>query len=72
MDDPLTEREIEALRLIANGYTGMDAARQMGYSRTHLRYIIGLAMLKLGAKSRVQAVARAVAAGLVEVDHERN
>ena len=63
--EPLTERELEVLRLIAVGASNQDIARQLVVSmatvNTHVNHIFG----KLGVESRVQVVARARALGLL-------
>lgn len=62
----LTERERQVLRLVAAGCSNRDAARALGISehtvRAHLR---GIAQ-KLGVQNRLQAVALAFHAGLLE------
>ena len=57
--EPLSERELEVLRLMADGQSNSEIARtlfvSMGTVKTHLRHIYG----KLDAHTRTQAVARA-------------
>jgi LuxR family maltose regulon positive regulatory protein len=57
--DPLTERELEVLRLIAAGLSNREIARELVVAvstvKTHINHIYG----KLDAKSRIQAVAKA-------------
>jgi DNA-binding NarL/FixJ family response regulator len=64
----LTGRELEVLRLLAQGYPNKAIARQLVISehtvRAHLRNI----MHKLNAENRVQAVARATRDGLLAED----
>jgi DNA-binding NarL/FixJ family response regulator len=66
--EPLTEREMEVLRLAAQGYTNKAVGVQLGISdRTvqgHLAKIYG----KLDANSRTEAVMRAVALGWLDAD----
>jgi DNA-binding NarL/FixJ family response regulator len=63
--EPLTERELEVLRLVADGESNQDIARKLVVSlatvKTHINHIFG----KLDAESRVQVVARARALGLL-------
>jgi DNA-binding NarL/FixJ family response regulator len=63
--EPLTERELEVLGLIAEGASNQDIAQRLVVSmatvKTHVNHIFG----KLGAESRVQVVGRARALGLV-------
>jgi LuxR family maltose regulon positive regulatory protein len=57
--EPLSEREIEVLRLIADGLTNREVGQQLvislGTVKAHTSNIYG----KLGVRSRTQAVARA-------------
>ncbi len=64
---PLTEREIEILRLIAKGLSNKEAAGVLGLSRatvrTHLEHIYE----KLEVTNRVEAVTEGLRKGLIEV-----
>jgi len=64
---PLTEREIEILRLIAKGLSNNEAATVLGLSRatvrTHLEHIYD----KLEVTNRVEAVTEGLRKGLIEV-----
>jgi DNA-binding NarL/FixJ family response regulator len=66
LSEPLTERELEVLALVAEGASNQDIARTLVVSlatvKTHINHIFG----KLDAESRVQVVARARALGLLE------
>ena len=57
--EPLSERELEVLRLMAAGLSNQEIARQLvlaiGTVKTHVHHIYG----KLGAQHRAQALARA-------------
>ena len=61
----LTERELEVLRLLAQGLSNADIARVLGVAdntvKTHVRNVIA----KLGVHSRTQAVLQAQRLGLV-------
>jgi len=63
--EPLTERELQVLRLVANGCSNQDIADQLvvalGTVKSHLSNIFG----KLDAQNRTQAIARARALGLL-------
>jgi LuxR family maltose regulon positive regulatory protein len=63
--DPLSRRELDILRLIADGASNRDIASELvvslGTVKKHLNNIFG----KLDAHSRTQAVARAREAGLL-------
>ena len=57
--DPLSERELEVLRLMADGRANSEIARALyvsiGTVKTHLKHIYG----KLDVHTRTQAVVRA-------------
>jgi DNA-binding NarL/FixJ family response regulator len=64
--DPLTEREIEVLRLVVEGKSNQEIAESLIISestvKNHLRNILG----KLHLRNRIQAAVYAVRQGLVE------
>ena len=57
--EPLTERELDVLRLLAAGLSNASMARELvitvGTVKSHVNHIYG----KLGVQSRSQAIARA-------------
>jgi LuxR family maltose regulon positive regulatory protein len=65
LDEPLTRKEIRVLQLLAEGYSNSAMAEKLFVSdstvRTHLRNI----NMKLGARSRTQAVAIARRSGVI-------
>jgi len=69
--DPLTEREAEVLRLVAQGLSNQDIAKKLNISdptvRTHVSNIMG----KLHLATRIQAALYALREGLVSLDAER-
>jgi DNA-binding NarL/FixJ family response regulator len=62
---PLTERETEVLRLLAQGYANKEIARQLGIADKTVKVHVGNILHKLGAQSRTQAALYAVRIGLV-------
>lgn len=64
--EPLTPREREVLALVARGYTSHRIARRLGVSLATVRTHVEHARAKLGARSRSQAVARAMALGQLD------
>ena len=64
----LSAREVEVLRLIANGYANKQIARELHVSettaKTHVSNILG----KIGVTDRTQAAIYAVRSGLVSVE----
>lgn len=65
MSEPLTDRELEVLALVAEGDSNQEIARKLVVTlatvKTHINHIFG----KLEAESRVQGVARARKLGLL-------
>jgi len=65
MPDPLSERELEVLDLLAEGLSNKLIAHRLNISehtvKTHVASIFG----KLGASSRTEAVSQAIRRGLV-------
>lgn len=65
LPEPLTERETEVLRLLAQGHSNKDIARHLQIVedtvKTHVKHILA----KLGVQSRTQAVLCAMRLGLV-------
>jgi LuxR family maltose regulon positive regulatory protein len=63
--EPLSEREVEVLRLVAAGLSNREIADKLylspGTIKTHVHNICG----KLGANNRTQAVGRARDLGLI-------
>ncbi len=68
MVEPLSERELEVLALIARGYSNKQIANQlylsMGTIKVHAHNIYG----KLGVNNRTQAVARATELGVLPIE----
>jgi ATP/maltotriose-dependent transcriptional regulator MalT len=63
--ETLTDRELEILRLVADGSTNREAAKRLFISeatvKTHLLHVYG----KLGVRDRASAVAEAYKRGLL-------
>jgi DNA-binding NarL/FixJ family response regulator len=66
--EPLTTRELEVLRLLASGTSTSTAAEQLGISTATLRAHVQAVLRKLGAHSRLEAVAEAARLGLVTLE----
>jgi PAS domain S-box-containing protein len=64
---PLTQRELEVLRLLASGVATEDIAGALGVSRSTARNHIESILAKLGVHSRLQAVVYASRHGLLRV-----
>lgn len=69
-EDPLSERELEVLRLVAQGLTNQEIAERLVRSewtiRTHVRNILS----KLHLANRTQAALYALREGLADLDDE--
>ena len=66
----LSPRQAQSLSLAAKGLTVLAIARQMGISRRTVREYLQRSRRVLGAVNTTQAVAIAVARGLIEVGYE--
>lgn len=62
----LSPRQIECLRRVSEGETSCEIGRRLEISTRTVEQYIGDACLKLQARSRSHAVARALALGLIE------
>ncbi len=61
----LAEREIDVLRLVAEGYDTADIARRLSYSERTIKNIIHDVTTRLNLRNRSHAVAYAVREGLI-------
>jgi DNA-binding NarL/FixJ family response regulator len=64
-DPGLTIREQRVLRLIADGLANREVARELNYSERTVKNVVHDTVMKLGARSRSQAVASALRSGLI-------
>jgi DNA-binding NarL/FixJ family response regulator len=65
--ESLTHRELEVLQLMARGFTNRQIARQLRISEHTVKFHAGAVLGKLGARSRAEAVARAIGLGWILV-----
>jgi DNA-binding NarL/FixJ family response regulator len=63
--EPLTPRELEVLRGMADGLSNKLIARALGISEHTVKYHVNAILGKLEAQSRTEAVVRATRAGLL-------
>jgi two-component system, NarL family, response regulator DevR len=61
----LSDRELEVIRLVAQGATNLRVARELYVSESTVKYHLRTAMRKLGASDRTELVYRASARGLL-------
>jgi DNA-binding NarL/FixJ family response regulator len=63
----LTEREVETLQMVADGFTVKQVASRLQLSPRTVETHLSNLYRKIGARNRVQAVARASALGIIEL-----
>jgi LuxR family maltose regulon positive regulatory protein len=63
--DPLSKREVEVLRLLAQGASNAEIAERLVVATSTAKYHIKNILAKLAAVNRTQAVARAREHGLL-------
>jgi DNA-binding NarL/FixJ family response regulator len=61
----LTSREQRVLSLVADGLPTREIGEELHYSERTVKKVLGDVVVKLGARSRSQAIARAVRQGLI-------
>lgn len=72
LEEPLTARELEVLRMLAGGVSTNDGAQMLGISTATLRAHVQAILRKLGAHSRLEAVAEAARLGLITIESARD
>lgn len=68
--DPLTEREVEVLRLVARGLSNQEIATSLGLSEITVRGRVSSILSKLHLASRTQAALYALRSGLASLDDQ--
>ncbi len=63
--EPLSDRELEVLNLIAEGQSNKLIAHTLGISEHTIKTHVASIFVKLGAGSRTEAVSQAIRRGLV-------
>jgi DNA-binding NarL/FixJ family response regulator len=61
----LSDREQQVLALVADGLPTREVAQELHYSERTVKKVLGDVVLKLGARSRSQAIAHAVREGII-------
>jgi DNA-binding NarL/FixJ family response regulator len=64
--DPLTDRELDILRLLAAGYSNREIASALHLSTGTVKNHVSNILLKLGVRDRTRAVLRALDLGLLD------
>lgn len=67
-DDPLTEREVEVLSLVAQGLSNQDISHKLTISERTVGNHIGAILRKLHLANRTQAALYALKRGLVDIN----
>jgi LuxR family maltose regulon positive regulatory protein len=65
LPDPLSERELEVLRLIAAGYVNQDIAENLVVAISTVKTHVNHLFAKLGVRTRAQAIVRGQELGLL-------
>ncbi len=63
--ESLTQREVEVLRLVAEGYTNQQIGQDLSLSEHTIRFHLRNILKKLHAQSRTEAATRAMREGLI-------
>ena len=61
----LTPRELDVLRLVAQGLANKEIAAELDLSAHTVKYHLASVLAKLGARSRTEAVSRGIRTGLL-------
>lgn len=69
--EQLTSFECDVLRLVAEGYTSAEIAKQLHYSSETVRSQLKRIYVKLGANNRSHAAAIGLRTGLVPMEEEQ-
>jgi len=67
MVEALTRRELEVLHLLAQGMTNRRMADQLSVSEHTIKFHVAALLAKLSARTRAEAVARAIALGVLPI-----
>ena len=66
--DPLSDRELEIVRLVCRGLSNVEIARELYLAETTVKSHVSAALNKWGLRDRVQLVVRAFETGLVSAE----
>jgi DNA-binding NarL/FixJ family response regulator len=69
LDEPLSDREMEVLQLMAKGMSNKEIGRALWIGETTVKTHVSHILRKLAQSDRTQAVLAAVKAGLVRLGH---
>ena len=69
LEEPLSDREMEVLQLMAKGLSNKEIGRELWIGETTVKTHVSHILRKLGQADRTQAVLAAVKGGLVRLGH---
>jgi DNA-binding NarL/FixJ family response regulator len=67
LPEPLTERELEVLRLLAKGRQNKEIANELWISERTVKFHVSAILAKLAVGNRTEAVSKAAQLGLIEL-----
>ncbi len=67
LSEEITPREIEVLRMLAEGLVNKDIAARLGISEHTVKFHISSILDKLGASTRTEAVILGIRRGLIPI-----
>jgi NarL family two-component system response regulator YdfI len=67
LSEPITSRETEVLRMLAEGLVNKDIATRLGISEHTVKFHISSILDKLGASTRTEAVTLGIRRGLIPI-----
>jgi len=67
---PLTRTERKCLEFIASGYADAEIGKELILAPNEVKTVISVAMIKLGTKNRMSAVARATRLGILDLENQ--
>jgi DNA-binding NarL/FixJ family response regulator len=65
MAEPLTARELQVLRLMADGLPNKQISAVLAVSESTIKFHVNAILRKLNSQSRTEAVVRAARSGLI-------
>lgn len=65
IDDPLSKKEIEVMRLLAGGFSNKEIAESLHKSEGTIKNQVSAILAKLQARDRTQAVLKAIVGGIL-------
>ncbi len=70
--DALTQREIEILSLVADGFSNREIAEKLMVSDNTIKYHMKKVLRKMGVHNRTEAVSSAIRSGIIDKEHSKS